>query len=681
MIVASAGHIDHGKTQLVRTLTGTDTDRLPDEKARGISIDLGFAYLPLEAGGEIGFVDVPGHERFIHNMLAGVAGIDLALLVVAADDGVMPQTVEHLQIIDLLGIRRGIGVVTKADRVDAGRVDAVKAQLANHLRGTTLSGAAILAVSTVTGQGIDALRAALAAAAREHRELRHEGQLFRLAVDRAFSVAGSGTVVTGTVFNGEVRRGESLVVSPPGAAVRVRGLHVHGRPVDQARAGMRCALNLTGIEPGAAHRGHWVLHESLHSPTARLDVRLRVPGNAASVAHWTSVHVHLGTAETMGRVAIARAGSLAPGASGLAQLVLERPIAALHGDRFIVRAQDASRTLAGGIVLDPFTVPRRRGARAIELTALGFDEPGKVLAELLAIPRHAVDSTRFETMFCLSRQTAMQYYRDQQALCIGRQPRVVLRSEIVADLRNVVRERIAAFHASEPRAPGMRVERLHADVASWLPADPFSFVLRGLIEGNALQFDGGFVRAVGFDPTSNAADEALWEQVQRALLEAGPVAPVVSVVSNRLAVDERTLVDLLHRKARSGVAFQISPKRFYLRETLAVLAANAALVARSASRGLFGVAQYRDATGISRGVAIEILECLDALGVTQRVGDLRRMNKNFVPILGPAKPRLVRSVQGASSARHDIRHSTPAKRRNDAITRGRVDAADSEGAD
>jgi len=641
VIVATAGHIDHGKTRLVKALTGADTDRLPEEKARGISIDLGFAYLSLEAGGEIGFVDVPGHERFIHNMLAGVAGIDFALFVVAVDDGVMPQTVEHLQILDLLGIRRGIGVLTKVDRVASERIEAVRIQLADLLQGTTLSAASIYSVSSLTGEGIKALRAALVIAARKHHERHREGQLFRLAVDRAFSVAGSGTVVTGTIFNGEVKRGELLVVSPAGAVVRVRGLQVRGRAAEEARAGMRCALNVAGVEAGTVQRGDWVLHKSLHAPTARMDVRLRVPAGAEPIDHWTRVHVHLGTAKAMARIAIARAGSLAAGATGLAQLVLERPIAALTGDRFIVRAQDASHTLAGGTVIDPFGVSVRRSARAVEFAALELDEPVKALAELLAIPRHAVDCARFERMFCLSRQAANRYYQDEQALCIGREPRVALRIETVAQLRDAALEQIATFHAAEPRSQGMNMERLRADVAPWLPADAFGFVVRGLVEANKLQLDGVLVRAAGFDLTSNAADEALWQRVQPALLEAGYVVPVVPEMAKRLAIDERTLRDFLHRKARSGAVFQVSSQRFYPKATLAVLAANAALVARSASRGLFSTAQYREANGINRGVAIEILEFLDTLGITQRIGDLRKMNRNFVPILGASKPRLV----------------------------------------
>jgi selenocysteine-specific elongation factor len=288
MIVATAGHIDHGKTLLVRTLTGVDTDRLPEEKARGISIDLGFAYWPLESGNVVGFVDVPGHERFIRNMLAGVCGIDFVLLVVAADDGVMPQTVEHLHILDLLDIRRGLAVVTKVDRVAPERVEAVREEVSGLLAGTRLAGIPVMPVSAVTGAGIEPLREALAAAANEHAGRSARDQHFRYAIDRAFTIAGSGTVVTGTVFNGAVAVNDKLVVSPRGTPVRVRGIQIRGKPADRAQAGQRCALNLTGANPAdralagqrGAHnppgtdlepvaRGDWLLAEAIPARRSR----------------------------------------------------------------------------------------------------------------------------------------------------------------------------------------------------------------------------------------------------------------------------------------------------------------------------------------------------------------------------------------------------------------------------
>ncbi|HXF66827.1 MAG TPA: selenocysteine-specific translation elongation factor, partial [Burkholderiales bacterium] len=365
MIVATAGHIDHGKTTLVKALTGVDTDRLPEEKARGISIDLGFAYLPLESGEVIGFVDVPGHERFIRNMLAGVCGIDFALLVVAADDGVMPQTVEHLHILDLLGVRRGLAVLTKSDRVPPERLAQVRVEVAELLATTRLAGIPVLATSAVTGAGVEELRRALVEAAAQQARRSAEGQYFRLAIDRAFIIAGSGTVVTGTVFNGSVAPGDRLVISPRGTPVRVRALQIRGEPASRAQAGQRCALNLSGADLETVARGDWVLAEPIHAPTQRLDARVTVlAAETRALRHWTPLHVHLATADVTARIAIPGGAEIAPGASALVQLVLEKPIGALNGDRFILRDQSARRTLGGGVVLDPFARAARRAPEA-----------------------------------------------------------------------------------------------------------------------------------------------------------------------------------------------------------------------------------------------------------------------------------------------------------------------------
>ncbi|HUN69513.1 MAG TPA: selenocysteine-specific translation elongation factor, partial [Burkholderiales bacterium] len=427
MLVATAGHIDHGKTLLVKTLTGVDTDRLPEEKARGISIDLGFAYLPVGHDRLIGFVDVPGHERFIHNMLAGVCGIDFALLAVAADDGVMPQTVEHVQILDLLGIQRGIAVITKADRVDAARIGEVEAQLRALLAGSALAEIAVLPVSAVTGAGMDALRQALVAAAEAHATRYREGQHFRLAIDRTFAVAGSGTVVTGTVFNGEVRPGDRLLVSPRGEPARVRGIQIRGTVAECARAGDRCALNLSGVDLQAVARGDWLLHESLHAPSRRLEVRFALlPAERAPLAHWTPVHLHLATADIRARVAIRNGNAIEPGTAALAQLVTEQPVTALTGDRFILRDSSASRTLGGGRVIDPLAQESRRAsaARLAALGALEQDTAEAALAALLAIPDRAVDCRHFETVFNLTAERAASLYRSVDAVIAGREHRV-----------------------------------------------------------------------------------------------------------------------------------------------------------------------------------------------------------------------------------------------------------------
>src|SRR3954462_8106193 len=408
MIVATAGHIDHGKTTLVKALTGVDTDRLPEEKKRGISIDLGFAYRKTPAGDVIGFVDVPGHERFVRNMLAGVCGIDYVMLIVAADDGVMPQTIEHLHIVDLLTIKRGIAVITKTDRVSSERVAEVASNVRSLLAPTALASIDVLPVSAISGDGVDTLREALSSAAREFGDREHAGRNMRYAVDRVFTIAGSGTVVTGTVFNGAVAVGDKLMLSPSGIEVRVRGIQKDGKAATQAIAGERCALNVTGADVADIHRGDWVVAPAIHAPTQRLDVRLQLlPSETQPLKHWTPVHLHLGTVDVTARIAIRRGESIAPGASGIVQIIADKPLAALNGDRFILRDQSAMRTIGGGTVIDPFAPVRRNAqVRAAQFAALENADPAAELAALLAGSAAGVDLIQFERTFNLTTDRA-----------------------------------------------------------------------------------------------------------------------------------------------------------------------------------------------------------------------------------------------------------------------------------
>jgi selenocysteine-specific elongation factor len=651
MIVATAGHIDHGKTLLVKTLTGVDTDRLPEEKARGISIDLGFAYWPLADGRLIGFVDVPGHGRFIHNMLAGVCGIDFALLAVAADDGVMPQTVEHLQILSLLGIRHGVVAITKIDRVDAARVAQVQAEVQALLTGSSLAGIALLPVSAVTGAGIGPLRQALLAAAEGRATRYREGQHFRLAIDRVFSVAGSGTIVTGTVFNGEVAPGDRLVVSPRGAPVRVRGIQIRGNAVQRAQAGDRCAMNLSAIDVDSVARGDWVLDAAIHALSRRMDVRFTLlETERAALAHWTPVHLHLATADVMARVSIRAGAAIAPGTSAWAQIVVETPIAALNGDRFILRDQSAGRTLGGGTVIDPLAQARRR-ASALWLAALEQGAPEAALAHMLKIPGQTVDCARFELVFNLSAARAASMYQSFDAAILGRQQRVAIARAGADAIQDGMLARLGEFHRAQPQAQGIELAALRKELAHSLPADAFSFLLRDLAEARMLEVHGSTARLPGHDATSNAADEEIWRAVLPALLAGRFVVPTIAELARALELEEARLRDFLHRKSRSGDVMRVAEGLFYPKATLATLAANAALVARSASKGLFSAAQYRDATGIGRTRAIKILEFFDTLGITQRIGDARKMHKNFVPILGPAKPALATAVAAGKDVR------------------------------
>ncbi|MDP2134298.1 MAG: selenocysteine-specific translation elongation factor, partial [Sulfuritalea sp.] len=422
MIVGTAGHIDHGKTTLVKALTGVDADRLPEEKARGITLDLGYAYAPLADDSVLGFVDVPGHEKLIHNMLAGATGIDYVLLVVAADDGPMPQTREHLELLGLLGLDRGAVALTKCDAVDAARVAAARGEIEALLAGTALAGTPLFELSATTGAGVAALRAHLEATAATHTRRDAAGR-FRLAIDRCFTLSGIGTVVTGTAFSGKVGAGDTAIISPAGnesrsgIKARVKSLHVQDRPAQGGQAGDRCALALAGdFEKKDIERGMWLVDPAAARPLTRFQAEIRVPATQPALKHWTPVHVHLGAADITGRVALldctevsagtqsAGAGSpWVPGtplrgpATALAEILLDRATLAVRGDRFVLRDASAQRSIGGGRVLDCFPPSRhkRSPARLALLVALKDDNPAVSLKLLAEQSAAGVDLGRF----------------------------------------------------------------------------------------------------------------------------------------------------------------------------------------------------------------------------------------------------------------------------------------------
>ena len=584
-------------------------------------------------------MDVPGHERFIRNMLAGVCGIDFALLIVAADDGVMPQTVEHLHILDLLHVTHGAAVITKIDRVDAGRVSEVEAAVRALLAGTRLAQVPMMAVSAVTGEGIDSLREKLIEEAQRYSGKHTDGQHFRYAIDRAFTIAGSGTVVTGTVFNGAVKPGDRLTISPAGLAVRVRGIQIQGKTAGEARAGERCALNLTGADLVSVRRGDWVLAPEIHHPTTRLDARIKVlESEAHALRHWTPVHLHLGTSDATARMATRRGAALAPGESAIVQLVLDEPVGALRGDRFILRDQSASRTLGGGLVLDPFAPATRRStpARMATLAAYEHDGAEEALGALVGSSDQPVDLGLFETIYNVTAPRAAKLYDAAQLAQLGKERRVGIRRARLQTVREAAIAHLQAFHKRQPQAAGESIETLRAAVASDLSADAFSSVLRQLADERKIELSSSTARLPGHNATANAADDRLWQTIKPVLDAGGFNTPPVRDLATQLKLKEPIVKDFLYRKARTGEVVRVAGDRFYPRATLAALASVAQTTAQAQANGLFTAAQYRDATGLGRSLAIEILECLDTLGITQRMGDARKMRKDYVPILGEA---------------------------------------------
>ncbi len=630
MIVATAGHIDHGKTLLVKALTGVDADRLPEEKQRGLTIDLGFAYRHLADDSVLGFVDVPGHERFVRNMLAGVGGIDFALLIVAADDGPMPQTEEHLAILDLLGVSVGAVALTKTDRVAPERALEAMEEIELLVAGTTLEAAPVFPLSSITGDGIPELRAHLEEQAREIASRSDAGN-FRLAVDRTFTIAGAGLVVTGTVYSGRVAVGDRLRLSPAGLPVRVRAIHAQDRKAEAGLAGERCALNITGadIDKDNVHRGDWVLAEGAHAPTRRADALIRIlDSEPRSFRHWTSVHLHLAAAAGTGRVAILEGGSIPPGGTGLVQLVLDEPIGALSGDRFILRDQSARRTIGGGRIIDPFSPARGRARpqRLALVNAMAQTEPAKALTETLALTPGGVDLNRFAQARNISADEATALWPAvdmvrlggaRDAVGIARPAWDGLRDAVVASLRD--------WHQRRPDQPGPEEERLRRTLPRATAPAVFSAALLDLLSEKRIARDGVYLTLPGHRATFSDADTALWEKVEPMLTEYGMRPPRVLEIAEEIALDGRATERFLTRMARAGMVVRVADNRFFLPETVLSLAEMAEAMAAETADGMFSAGAYNKRSGLGRNLAIELLEFFDKRGFSQRTGEGRKL--------------------------------------------------------
>jgi selenocysteine-specific elongation factor len=628
MIVATAGHVDHGKTTLVRALTGIDTDRLPEEKRRGMSIDIGFAHADMGGAQQVGFVDVPGHERFLRNMLAGVAAIDFALLVVAADDGVMPQTREHLAVLDLLGVRLGAVALTKVDRVDAGRVDDVAREIRALLAPTCLRDAPLFPLATPDGVGIDALRQHLAAAQRGLAARSQEGN-FRLAVDRSFTVDGAGLVVTGAVLAGSVRAGDALLLSPSGVPVRVRAVHAQDHPVSQAHAGMRCALNLAGdlkrVEVG---RGDWVVAAAAHAPTSRIDVRLRLLPDAQALAHWAPVQLHMGAASLGANVALQQDRTLAPGAEAYAQLALERPAVAMYGERFVLRSQSGQRVIGGGVVIDPTASGRRiaRPLRLARITALDRPDAGQALAALLEVEASGIVLDEFLVARNLaSAQVASlrQFVAMHTVEAGSRTCAMSLRGWQGLQARAL--GLMAEWHAQQPDSLGLPEGPLARELRGLALPPLARAALRSLLEQGALVRDGLLLRLPSHRAQLEAQDGALLAQVVALLRQEGLRPPIVGELATALGMERAVLMAFLDRVSRLGYLEQIASNRYFLPETVTALAGLAVALAQESANGEFDAAAYRNRSGIGRNLTVEVLEYLDRAGHTRYAQGRRRM--------------------------------------------------------
>ncbi len=606
-VVGTAGHIDHGKSTLVHALTGIDPDRLVEEKRRGMTIDLGFAHLTLPSGRQVGVVDVPGHARFIRNMLAGVHGLDAVMLVVAADEGVMPQTREHLEIVDLLEVGRGVAVLTKADLVEPDWLELVRAEVSEVLGRTSLRGAPVLAVSALTGAGLDGLRAALdavlvgqAARADRHRP--------RLPIDRVFTVSGFGTVVTGTLVDGSLRAGEEVELQPSGRRIRVRGLQQHGRKVEVAEPGSRVAANLVGVEKDDLDRGDVLARPATMTAARRIDASLRVvPDSPLALRHGAHLLLHTGTAEVSARAIVLGGDEIAAGATGWVQLYLHQPIAAAAGDRFVVRLPSPSLTIGGGSFTD--VSPRRHSRRdAAVRESLGRRAAGEVLREELR--KYPRGITVAALLLAAQSEPA-----ELAGLDAHRAGQWLFAAEAWAQIASRAARELDAYHRAHPLRAGMPREEMRTRLA--LAAGAVAPVLRDLAREGVLEERGGELAAPSHQVQIDAADGGPAGRLLE-IVGAQPFAPPSLPEAMREAGATSEVLGALVRK---GELVRLSDDIAFTR---AAYARALDLVRQMmAAEGTLTVAGLRDRMGASRRPVLALLEHLDAQRITRRVGDER----------------------------------------------------------
>jgi len=626
VIVGTAGHIDHGKSALVEALTGTHPDRLAEEKRRGITIDLGFAFLE-ENGVRFGFVDVPGHERFISNMLAGAAGIDVLLLVIAADESIKPQTREHFDISRLLGVKRGVVALTKSDLVDSDTLELVRLEAEEFLRGSFLERAPLVSVSARTGNGLAELKKALSEAAFD-AFVKDAKQYFRLPIDRAFAMKGFGSVVTGTLISGSVDTGDEVELFPSGERLRVRGVQSGGKHVDRATPGQRTAVNLAGIDHTALKRGMVLATPGKFRKTRRMDVHLELLPSARKVKQRSRVHFHTGTAETIAEVFFHEERELQPGQSAFANLKLQDELLVLPGDRFIVRQFSPVVTMGGGAVLDPLA--RRPMLRDVgRIAFLETLEKGNHEEILAAMTARAVLGLGQEELVARTAWTEKEIAsaleevsRTGMAKTVSKEPLVLVSGKLFEEVGRKIAEKVEKFQKENPLLPGIAREELRASLGKRVRPETFRAALENLAAQKKLDVQGELVKKAGSEIALQPEELQAKEQIEAAFAAASLSVPSVKEVLAGLPVEARRAEKLLQILLREKNLVRVTAELIFHREALAQLKVQ--LSAYKKSKGdRITVPVFKDLTGITRKYAIPLLEYLDRERVTRRAGDER----------------------------------------------------------
>jgi selenocysteine-specific elongation factor len=628
-IIGTAGHIDHGKTSLIKALTGQDTDRLKEEKERGISIDLGFAHLDLPDGNQAGIVDVPGHERFIRNMLAGAHGIDLVLFTVASDDGVMPQTEEHLDILHLLGVKLAIFLITKADLVPPARIQEVEEEIRILTLGTLLEDSPILPFSAVTGQGLAELRTQISQMLLSWKKPAPSGY-FRLPVDRAFVLQGHGVVVTGTALSGEIKNGDRVRCLPGEQTFRVRNLQVHNRSVDSAGWGQRVALNLSGQEKSSITRGHVISHEKLTLTSGRFDALLEVrPAATKGIKNHQRVRVHLGTAERLAKLILLGLKEKAePKESTYCQITLADPLLVLRGDHFIVRDETAQRTLGGGIVIHPWSKKHKRGEPDLQkrLESLHTqDLPGLTEGFLNESDHFALPMDPIHQFLNLKEgevrdrvdkmKTIRTFSAEGEKVYTTEKKWLGLKEKIVKALQD--------FHASHPLAPGMEMEELRVKLPYSIPSRLFRDLVEILATEKIAARDGNLLKLPGHRIHLREEEKAVTEKIKR-LLGNNPLAPPdLKQIEKDLGIGRAKLTEVIRVMERERSIVRVATDLYFLPDCVDKV--KGVLYKYLSDNGEITAATFRDLLGSSRKYTIALLEYFDREGITVRIGDARRL--------------------------------------------------------
>ncbi|MCQ2444594.1 MAG: selenocysteine-specific translation elongation factor [Mailhella sp.] len=632
IVMGTAGHIDHGKTSLVKALTGKDCDRLEEEKKRGITIELGFSFLPLADGTRLGIVDVPGHEKFIRNMVAGASGIDFVLMVIAADEGVMPQTREHLEICSLLGIREGLVALTKADMVDEEMLELAREDVAESLRGTFLEGAPIIPVSSVTGDGLDALKAEIAAKTASLSP-RGSSDILRLPVDRVFSIRGYGTIVTGTLVSGRARPDDEAEVVPSGLRSRIKSIQSHDVEVASAEPGHRISMNLSGLEVKDIRKGDIISRPGSLFPSDRWLISLTcLPSAPRGLKQREEIHFHHGTKEVQARLYFPDRDVLEPGRTSLAEVRFDTPMAGIFGDRCVVRLFSPLRTAAGGTVLVPvpYGVKLRRIPEQTRARLMGMPSasPEEVAAAQIAFAGPVgVDWAHLAALTCLDEKkldkAVQALARSRSVYCFHRESRSYVSAEMLEMRKAAFMERAAEFHRQNPLEKGMARGWLFDGSASNSGRQMGMFVLNQLLKEGRLVQEGDILRVEGFKVEMQVDEEALAARILAAMRETPRTPPKVTVFAEENGISEKAMQPVLRVLAQKGELVKVSEEFYFDAAEMERI--------RSIVREWFmdnsdlSVGPFKDLLGITRRHAIPLLEYLDASRFTVRVGDERRL--------------------------------------------------------